>query len=232
MMTLSEFICNLYEACNKTNLKLVMVRNYEGLPSQKIGNDIDLIVKERSVNKWLQVLVELCDKYDLQLIISKQYSYCTKTIIKGIKGEHNGLEIDLNNSFCWRGVDFYSIEQYIEKSNLANEYINSCGIVVNYYITFCHGFLYGGTVSRKYVQSYKDILEKDTSKQYMCKLMNIILSENDAELIVSLLSSGKAGEIEQLSRKLRIKILLKSFLKRPIYTAYNLIRSYFFDLSK
>jgi hypothetical protein len=228
-MELKEFIEKLFDDCKALDHKLVMVRSFEGLPSHKVGNDIDLIVKGDSVKIWLKILNELCVKENLNLEITKRYSYCTKTKIYGIAGEEAGLEIDLNNSFCWRGVDFHSTTNYIDNTFPVNEYISSNNDVVNNYITFCHGYLYGGIITKKYVKQYSQLLEHDSSRVEMYRLLKVVFSSEQSKKIIELLKSGDVNALVSLSRQYRISVIIRSFLKRPVSTSVKLIRSYFYD---
>ena len=46
---------------------MVMLRNYEGLPTTKPGNDIDLIVRSAELEGWKQSLKDAADEMGIQI---------------------------------------------------------------------------------------------------------------------------------------------------------------------
>jgi hypothetical protein len=225
-MNLESFIETLNQRCLNSQLKLVMVRAYEGLPATKVGNDIDLIINENSVQKWLDIIKSICDKQQLKFDVTDIYSYCTKTVIYGIEDEVNGLEIDLNNSFCWKGVSFFDIDEYISDSTPVNEVILSCDKVVNCYITFCHGYLYGGVVSVKYLPSYKKIIGDPLLNSEMKILLNRVFTRKQSDFLLNLLELGDINKLRRKSTIFRITVLLRWAARHPILFIKNLSSSY------
>jgi hypothetical protein len=231
-MELRGFIIGLNKAASLSSLKMVMVRAYQGLPSVKVGSDIDFIVKDEELEGWLRLISGFCYTHKLTLETTKKYSYCTKLVIFGIEGELAGLEIDLNNSFCWRGVDFYSSEIYIDQAVPVNKVISSCGDVLNYYITFCHGFLYGGLVRDKYVDDYKSLLLIKEKREEFYSYLVVIMSKSDSMEIIESLCSGDLKRLGESTRAIRIRVLLNSLIKNPKYSMIQFIRSYYYDIWK
>ena len=54
-MVLEEFLKKLSQKCRSYDLSVVVIRNYEKLPYQNTGNDIDLIVGEKTIHLWLKI---------------------------------------------------------------------------------------------------------------------------------------------------------------------------------
>lgn len=213
-MTLNGFFCALNEEVNNKGLKLVIIRNFEGLPKLNYGNDIDLLVRDSDLNVWLESLTRVCTLNKLELKVTKVYSYCTKLHIFGVDDKGKGyLELDLNNLLVWKCVEFYSMDELIDGAKLVSKPIYTCDKKVAAFVTFCHSFLYGGFFQFKYSELYLS-LESKEGERFFYDAMAEFSPISISNVIYKELTSGKPS----LSR-------LKINLFRVIFICFSLIRS-------
>lgn len=226
-MELYEFLIKLNDDLKKNNLKMVVIRNYQYLPRYNVGKDIDFIINPEDLNNWLVIIKRFSSNQNLKFQISENNkSYYVKLKIIGVKDKKkNYLEIDLNYNFNWRGVEFYSINQLIEECILFNYPIyTSKNNFLNSYITFCHSFLYGGFINQKYLKEFRKALI--TNKNEFEILFKKNFSKKQTQYIFSKLESINFEIPRYIANIIRMKILLKSILKKPLLTLNLLIKSY------
>ena len=227
-MELYEFLIKLNDDLKKNNLKMVVIRNYQYLPRYNVGKDIDFIINPEDLNNWLVIIKRFSSNQNLKFKISENNkSYYVKLKIIGVKDKKkNYLEIDLNYNFNWRGVEFYSINQLIEECILFNYPIyTSKNNFLNSYITFCHSFLYGGFINQKYLKEFRKALI--TNKNEFENLFKKNFSKKQTQYIFNKLESINFEIPRYIANIIRMKILLKSILKKPLLTLNLLIKSYF-----
>ena len=227
-MELYEFLIKLNDDLKKNNLKMVVIRNYQYLPRYNVGKDIDFIINPEDLNNWLVIIKRFSYNQNLKFKISENNkSYYVKLKIIGVKDKKkNYLEIDLNYNFNWRGVEFYSINQLIEECILFNYPIyTSKNNFLNSYITFCHSFLYGGFINQKYLKEFRKALI--TNKNEFEILFKKNFSKKQTQYIFNKLESINFEIPRYIANIIRMKILLKSILKKPLLTLNLLIKSYF-----
>lgn len=56
-VSVTELLGRLFEALARQSLPYAVLRNYEGLPQEKSGNDIDLIVQPQEIDRHLRVAI-------------------------------------------------------------------------------------------------------------------------------------------------------------------------------
>tara|TARA_R110001592_G_scaffold255666_7_gene519424 strand:- start:2509 stop:3201 length:693 start_codon:yes stop_codon:yes gene_type:complete len=227
-MDLNIFLSILSNEIEERGLKLVVIRNYDTLPQRNSGNDIDVIVNENDVSLWLSILGDICDTNGLTLDVTKKYYYCTKTIIHGVDDKFGRLELDLNNRFEWRGLKFYSSDSLISNSIRFNREIYTSSNELSAFITFCHSFLYGGFIQRKYSKEYK-LLTTEKGKVQFKELSSPFMSFKDIDKILTSLEDEKYDLSKFEINIIRIKILLKSIIYKPFKTTKGFLYSLYYD---
>ena len=228
-MELNSFLKELGIKAKKENQKIVVIRNHQLLPDKNIGRDLDLIIKEDSEETWINILKKICQDNHLQIQSNHSQFYCKGFKIKGVNDKNNYLYLDLNSRFNWRGIDFYSTDLLVKQSiTFKDQIYTGKKNYINWYITFCHSFLYGGFINKKYLKEYRQaILENYIEFQ---KLFKIIFTNEQTEYLFKKILSSDV-QISRLDSYLfRLNILLRIFLKKPIYTFYHLVKSYLYDL--
>lgn len=221
-MSLKKFLTELSLAAHEEGRRLTVIRNFGGLPEVNIGNDIDLIIHESDVDRWLNIICRLSVMNSLHLEVTKQFYYCTKL---KILGGGFSLELDLNNRFEWRGVCFFDVGDLILESTPYNDIIYTSSAFRNAYITFHHSFLYGGFINYKYKYQYKVLIDNIAEFEERLESLG---GRYARRVIVAALKRN-----EDVSRAhanfLRSWIWFRQFRKSPIRVVSGLCKSLYYD---
>ena len=122
-------------------------------------------------------------------------------------------------------MEFYSINQLIKECILFNYPIyTSKKNFINSYITFCHSFLYGGFINEKYLKDFRKTLKNN--KDEFKILFKTIFSEKQTNYIFNKLESTNFKIPKYIANTIRIKVLLKAILQKPLITLNLLIKSF------
>jgi hypothetical protein len=225
-MKIKDFLLGVNNHLQEEGLKFVVIRNYEELPETNIGNDIDVIVKKKSIPKWLDILKTFCDQNNLEFKIERQHRYVVATKITGVEDKNGELKLDLNNFLNWRGVDFYQTDNLVKNSQLYKTPIFTANReYINWYITFCHSFLYGGFINSKYVDRYKMVL--DNYQEEFTTLLRSVFTQKETNYLIEKIKSDDFYIPRYKANIIRLSLLLRYFIRKPVYTSYNFFLSYF-----
>jgi hypothetical protein len=202
--------------------QLVMLRNFEGLPENKPGNDIDLIVRTQELHAWCSVMETAALAMDVKVKPTmSDYYFCSFVFSSG---DNEIVKIDLNHKLLWRGVTFMEMEKILGNTELYRKPIYVCASAADrIFVTFCHSFLYGGFINPKYLKEFADQLRdgpefrvhliRTFGTRYSGRLTDLILSNNIA------ISRWEAN-------KIRIAALIRSVARTPIRTLRGFIKSF------
>ena len=198
-----------------------MLRNFEGLPENKPGNDIDLIVRTQELKAWRSAMEAAALAMDIKVKLTMADHYFCSFVFSS--GDKEIVKIDLNHEFLWRGVTFMDVEQILGNTDLYRRPIYVCASAADrIFVTFCHSFLYGGFINQKYLKEFADQLRD--GPEFRAHLLRIFGARNASRLADLILSNNIAisrGE----ANKIRIAALIRSAARAPIRTLRGLIKS-------
>ena len=122
-------------------------------------------------------------------------------------------------------MEFYSINKLIKECILFNYPIyTSKKNFINSYITFCHSFLNGGFINQRYIKEFRKALINHKDEFEILFKKNF--SKKQTQYIFNKLESINFEIPRYIANIIRMKILLKSILKKPLLTLNLLIKSY------
>ncbi|AMG29793.1 hypothetical protein AL542_04885 [Grimontia hollisae] len=203
---LREFLNILGNKINSNGLKIVMIRNYDKLPFELSGNDIDIIVNESDINIWIESLEAVCNELGLKLLIDRKLDYCYKTTIHN---DNFRLELDLNFKLCWKGVKFFDTYELINNATLHEWPIWKGQEYESAYVTFHHSFLYGGFINKKYTCMYEVLLESKNIGRFRSDL-NKIMPSIATFYLERKIKSGDFNLSRFTSNFIRVQVILKN----------------------
>jgi len=195
--------------------RIVLIRNFEGLPSNKPGNDIDIIVRQEALGHWRKALVKTAKNLGLALSNLYRAAYVEKyAFVENDTPSGFRLELDLNFLLNWRGVEFFAVDELLKDTDLyAYPIYTARSSGSRAFITFCHSFLYGGFINPKYLSSYRHALE--VSGGDFAKYMEMVFSLPDAKFLIRCVETGCCEIPRWKANKIRVAAILKAFKGNP-----------------
>ena len=200
---------------------MVVLRNYEGLPTTKSGNDIDLIVRSAELEGWKRSLQDAADELGIQ-IKETLSDYYFRSFAFHDDGREI-LKIDLNFAFLWRGVAFADIDQIIDSANLHSAPIHVPRQAFDRaFVTFCHSFLYGGFIQQRYLTDFATQLRDGT--EFHGKLADLFGQKN-ADVLKDRILSGQSEMSRRQANAMRLTALARALLRQPFATVRGFVKA-------
>lgn len=200
---------------------LVMLRNYEGLPNYKPGNDIDVIVRKSELYGWKETFTDAAGALGIEVIETLKDYYFISYVFS--KGSEQIVKIDLNFAFIWRGVKFAEIETLLAQSGV---YVPPIHVATHAceraFVTFCHSFLYGGFINAKYLDEFAEQLRE--GPEFGDRLTQLFGSRN-AKILADRIISGHLDLPRKKANSMRLIALARAAARSPIKTATGLVQS-------
>ena len=190
-----------------------LIRNYEGLPFFIYSNDIDIVSEFQHRNTIDSIFKKVALKLNLEC---KRYSSMYYTFKYLFSGCNEKLEIDLNFSFNWYGVDFFRIEDLYEYQTIQDGFSIFGTGEQRAFITFCHSFLYGGFINSKYIKLFSNYAHTPVFKWHMFNVFG-----SDALTLLSYISNCNPDIARQKANRIRLKAILRKIIKNPLTFVKN-----------
>jgi len=158
-MKLSDFLEEFIDKLNKKGMRHCVLRNYDGLPFENYGNDIDFLFEKNDIDSVVTILFEI-NRINVTGILKRPY--VVSVFINGVnwgEGQH-AIEIDLVSSIGWKGLSYLSVHNVLER---AIEIPSSGGLLKkpsSYHealISFFSSYLVGGWIKEKYQPKVREI---------------------------------------------------------------------------
>jgi hypothetical protein len=219
---LADLLFQIERERNKRSLgPLVMLRNYEGLPNYKPGNDIDVIVRASELCGWKETFTDAASALGIEVIETLRDYYFRSYVFA--KGPEQIVKIDLNFAFVWRGVKFAEIETVLTQSGVyAPPIYVATQACERAFVTFCHSFLYGGFINDKYLDEFAEQLREGPE---FCDRLTRLFGSRNAQILADRINSGHPDLPRRKTNAMRLMALARAAVRSPIRTATGLARS-------
>ena len=220
---------NIVITLNKSGMKWLIFRNYQGLPQKNFSKDIDIVIERKNFKKTHELInKEMLKKGFTKKVFSKyQNAWCT-TYLKESDNKIYSFTLDLMDGFMWKGALIQGIDQLYPKSikyknfRVPNKIQDSLSLYLKPLIS-------GNFIKEKYKEEILSTV-KSKSNEFRDALNEII---KDKELCINLCNLIKENKFEE-TLKFRKKIVflawLYSFKKNPIKTLRNNVMHNFIEL--
>lgn len=218
-----EFISTLLRELEKASIRYFILRNYEKLPEQNLGKDIDIVIEPKSYNQTKKTLLKVMNMLAVHYYQITQFDRMRCWYIMD-NTKHFGIHIDIIENEVYKGFEFFSFERLfknVERYNgffILNKTMDTMMLLVQNIVAYKSlKDKYRTTIAKNYTQ-FKYEIDKEIINFWgnrLGKKMVDCLSNSDFDSIVE-----NAHEYEREAMK-------KIFLKRPFYTLSGITRFFF-----
>ena len=109
----TPFLLDLFDRLKKEGIRYCVERNYEGLPYDLCGHDLDLLILRSSMNHAMRIILSTAQAHGgCCTPPGSQVSGLRWVLCLGLTdgGHLWGLRIDLKPSISWKGVDIAEVD--------------------------------------------------------------------------------------------------------------------------
>ena len=216
---LPVFLTSYFSRLNGLDLSYGVMRNYEGLPDEKVGNDIDVMIEPRDLTRHMSVLYESAREEGWQLtqVIVRPYISVLKLVRFGeaASGWPAVLHLDFFPAGSWYGCKFLDAEAALQRRRPFGELpVFVLDPVDEVFHILCHHMVWTGYLAKdKYRRLIREVLASHPS-ELTRRLRKVFGAKWTQRLIAIALSGGRLRRPEH--RALRMAALLR----RGLWTLY------------
>ena len=215
-----EFTSTLFRELENEDVQYFILRNYEKLPEQNLGKDIDIVIKPKAYSQTEKILLKVMAMFDIHYYQITQFDRMRCWYIMDDK-KHFGIHIDIIENEVYKGFEFFSFEKLyknVEKYNgfyVLNKTMDTIMLLVQNIVAYkCLKNKYRTTIANNYAL-FKNGIDKEILSFWGDKLgrkMIDSLNKSDFDSIIENAYKYEKGAIKRI------------FLKRPFYTIKGITR--------
>ena len=215
-----EFTSTLFRELENEDIQYFILRNYEKLPEQNLGKDIDIVIKPKAYSQTEKILLKVMAMFDIHYYQITQFDRMRCWYIMDDK-KHFGIHIDIIENEVYKGFEFFSFEKLyknVEKYNgfyVLNKTMDTIMLFVQNIVAYkCLKNKYRTTIANNYAL-FKNGIDKEILSFWGDKLgrkMIDSLNKSDFDSIIENAYKYEKGAMKRI------------FLKRPFYTIKGITR--------
>jgi thymidylate kinase len=216
----TPFLVDLFSALNASGIDYCVLRNYEGLPYDLQGSDLDILVSPQHLSRSIQIVLATA-RQNNGFAIWREWNDYLRALFhcSGMAGEGNrwGVHIDLFTANNWRGLDYYPCDQVLSRSVYRNGIRVADGCDANL-IAFLSRLLHTGGTHKDYLPRAAAAFGRLTEQ---ARLQISETFGKHMEVLIRVLETQDLTVLEAVAKKLRRKLLFVRLLRSPFSVLRN-----------
>ncbi len=215
----------VFDEFHSACVEYAILRNYEGLPEDTGGHDIDLVISRNDYNRVHEIFSKLQHNFDIEWVRvgERQYIVSYYLIISSTK---DFLQIDLFFGQEWHGRTLISANQMLRNRRKYNDY---------YILRPAHeaadslfsSLIRGGFYKRRYHDKIKRMLQEDEAEARKVFVANF---EEYADALWTAIMDDDLDKCEHLVPMLRKKVTKNSLRNNFAYTCLQMLRFVYWEI--
>lgn len=209
-----EFTSTLLRELENGGIRYFILRNYEKLPEQNLGKDIDIVIEPKSYIQTKHILLKVMTMLDIHYYQITQFDRMRCWYIMDNK-KHFGIHIDIIENEVYKGFELFSFERLyrnVEKYNgfyVLNKKMDTIMLLVQNIVAYksLKG-KYRTTIAKNYSQ-FKNEIDKE---------IIIFWGNSLGKKMVYCLNNSDFDSIVKNAQKYEKSAMKRIFFKRPFYT--------------
>lgn len=209
-MKLSIFLEEFGFDLEQKGLKIVMVRNFQGLPNLNKGTDLDLFISEFQISQFDDLIKKFCNQKKINLNF-EYYNNRATYFLEGVEDKGNFCKLDVLNNLRWKGIPFYDINLLVKESKIFHKPIYIAkNKTIAAYIIFCQSFLFGGFINNKYINLFRQVILENKTEFFL--LLILVFSKKESEYLIRKIKEHHPFVPRLVANYMRIKVILRYYL--------------------
>jgi thymidylate kinase len=222
----TAFLVDLFKTFSQAEINYCVLRNYDGLPYDLRGSDLDILLRPDSVCRARRLIVATAYKHSGFAVWRELNDYnigyfcCSGT---DHKGRRWGVHIDLMIAFRWHGLDYYSSDHVLSRVvtrhgvRVANACDANLTAFLDKVLTICsmHKDCYGQAAAKAYAQL------PDSTKEEIAATFGV-----KVEFLARALETKEPNLLKSFARKLRRNLLIHQMSRCPTKVFGNKLKRF------
>lgn len=226
VMPFGEFLAALFQAFNKEGVRFCVLRNYEDFPTNNIGRDVDFLINRFDLPIVCRILRSI---QGIRIVGYTERHYVASFFLANVSTspQSRALQLDFDLSLTWRGLPYLSAEAVLISAiprSVDNLTFFIPSPVHEAIISLLASLLVGGWLNEKYLSRVRQTFA-DKRSEVIASLLPQFGLRTATQLMDSVFN-GDLNRILGLVRSLRLSLVLRNLVHKPIQSAFALVRHY------
>ncbi|TVL98272.1 MAG: hypothetical protein CV087_21575 [Candidatus Brocadia sp. WS118] len=220
-MQLEKFLNSFFADLQQSSIDYCVLRNYEYLPEENKGNDIDFLINPHCFSKVIEILSGF-EGIVITGIVRRQY--VNAVFLYGIEWkEYRSIELDFVTGFSWKGFRYLDAEVVLKGGKkYKNFFIPSPAH--ESIISLLSSLIFGGFIKEKYIERISGIFEKEENE--VITSMNPYLGSYYSKQLVADFLRKDYQKILSSNKYYKAELLKSNFKRRPLNSIWTLIEHF------
>jgi thymidylate kinase len=206
----------VFDALNQSEIKWLVLRNYEGLPEVNRSKDIDLGLEKENMTRAENIITEtlLVHRFDRLYKEDFQYVRCLTFFNVG-EDRVLSIKVDLLDGFVWRGAQLFEFGQ-LYSSRVPNKVFFVPDPVDDGVMLWMKPLLTGGFVKTRYVDDIQRV-SSSYPEQFRERMLSTF-GQTLTDEVWPLIQQGRLAETIPYQHRLAWTAWLRAVFHSPIKT--------------
>ncbi|MDQ7786905.1 MAG: hypothetical protein RDU01_04805 [Thermodesulfovibrionales bacterium] len=227
-MLLRDCLNYLFREYERLGVQYCILRNYEKLPEENIGADIDMLIERKAFKMNYEIILKMATHYNFHYINVIKRQYMTRYFLFKFKDNNIfSLALDFHQDEEWKGAIYLCGEEILSgERQFKNFYIPSP--TQEAFISWLSPLLSGGLIKDKY--RYAILSNAQKGMETFSKLCINAFGEKLTQQLTPFFESGKLDETVKFRKKIIFSLYLNNVKKRTIKFLSNLALFYLHEI--
>ena len=221
-----DFLSTLFDALAAEKVRFCVLRNYEGFPEQKSGNDIDFLIARFDLARAVRAVQSIPG---VRIAGYLERHSVAMLYLDGIVIEPHlrALEIDFDLGLDWKGLTYLETEAVLQSSQARSADASTYFVPAPEHeaiVSLFASLLVGGWVKERYFSKVRSIFAERRSS--VIQALQPRFGRWAANRLVDRVCSGNREVVLGFLPWLRAALVFKSVLREPLRSAAAVWRHY------
>lgn len=215
-----DFISTLLQELDSSCIRYFILRNYEELPENNLGKDIDIVIEPNSYKKAKRALLKTMSIYDVHYYQITQFDRMRCWYIMDFEKKF-GIHIDIIENEVYKGFVFFDFEYLYKHKKLykdfyvLNETMDTVMLLVQNIVAY-----------KSLKNKYRTTIQENYShyKSEIDKEILLFFGEKFGNKLISCLNNSDFDSIVKDAHEYEKSTLKRIFCKRPFCTLKGITR--------
>jgi hypothetical protein len=225
-LSFSAFLTALFQALENEGIRPCILRNYEGFPIENVGSDVDFLIRPSELPRAIRALRSI---QGIRIVGYSERPYVASSYLAGTSAIPGGrsLQIDFDLSLSWKGLPYLPIDSVLHaaitrRAGNLNFVVPSA--VHEAITSLLASLLVAGWIKEKYFAQVRQIFADNESQ--VIAALSPQFGRSAASRLVNSVIDGDRRSVLDCVPSLRVSLVLRSFLHRPLRTVLAIVRHY------
>lgn len=229
MISLSDFLVSLFSLLKDSNIAYCVLRNYELLPLDNAGADIDILLEKKNSERALALLSRM---QGLRVTATNRRAYVATIFMDNVSYGINkdSLQIDFVTDLAWKGVAYLKTLDVLEgaTSYQSHPLVRIPAPHHEAIISFFSSYLSGGRINERYQKKVRRAFEDRESLVRDC--LRPFIADGIVEKLVDSVKRDNQEAILALLPRVKLSLIENGILQDPLYVCKNVLHHFWLEL--